>query len=89
MLRRSHQLADGLLGDTEPLRDCPVTEPLSLQCLHLPQPLARNTPPAPTPARLSSQPNHPVLRVAILVSAHRALGDAERPRDFRLLCGKR
>jgi hypothetical protein len=58
---------------------------LSLQCLHVPQPLAGNTPPAGTPAGLSSQSNHPVLRVALLVAAHRALGDAERPRDFRLL----
>src|ERR1035441_6487658 len=83
VLRRTHQLTDGLLVDTEPLRNRSVAQPMALECLNAAQPLSSDTPSATTPTRFSSQPHHPCLRVAHLVPAHRALRFSERARNLR------
>jgi hypothetical protein len=48
-LRRSDQLADGLLADAQPVRDRPVAHPLTLQHLDAAQTLPADTSSTPTP----------------------------------------
>src|ERR1035441_2152930 len=58
VLRRTHQLTDGLLVDTEPLRNRSVAQPMALECLNAAQPLSRDNPSATRPARVFSPTAH-------------------------------
>src|SRR5215471_21676169 len=54
-LRRSDQLADGVLGDAQPLRDRAVAHPLALQHLDAAQAFAGDTSSAAAPSFLSTE----------------------------------
>src|SRR6266851_7816693 len=88
-LRRSHQLPDRHLAYAQPLRDRTVAQSLALESLDDLQPLPRKTSAAATPTLRSTQPHHPGLQVAFLVSANGALGFPECLRHFGLLCKTR
>src|SRR5271165_698586 len=85
-VRRSHQLPDGHLAHAQPLRDRAVAQSLALESFDQTQPLPGNTSAAATPTLGSTQPHHPGLRIALLLSTNGALGFSECLRHFRLLC---
>src|SRR6266853_6820659 len=74
ILRGPRQLPDGLLVDTQSLRNRSVAQPLALERLDATQPLPGDTPSTTTPTLRASQPHHPALRIALLLAAHRAAG---------------
>ncbi len=84
-LRGPDEFPDGLLVDTQALRNRSVAQPLALEFFDAPQPLPTHTPSTTTPTHFSSQPHHAVLRITLLVPAYRALRLPERPRYFGLL----
>src|ERR1017187_937553 len=69
-LRRPQQLPDGLLVDTQPMRDRPVAQPLALEYLEATLPLPGNAPSTATRTLSLSQRCHPPLRATLLVLAH-------------------
>ena len=84
-LRRSDQLADGLLADAQPVRDRPVAHPLALQHLDAAQTFPGDPSSTATPTLLATERRHPAPRIAPLVPPHGAHRSGKCPRHVRLL----
>src|SRR5262249_58822136 len=77
--RRPHQLADGVLGDAQLVRDRPVAHALGFQDLDGAQTFRGDTPPARTPACLPTECRRSAVLLARLVAPDGCRRAADSP----------